>query len=958
MSKFSLDLSEVISEVIGMGKATTPEINQLNKYIIDKKSIKLAKNLWARSVPLKGTPAERYIVGTRKIPAGVAEQLQIRSLKGPIGIPEFDKNKPYEDYVVAPVYNLDDELVGLQIIQIDPNGKKATNPKNSDFFCKRYLGSTSPLREGKAAVINKTDNVDVVFIAEGVETAASVASLDEVRKNHSVLASMGVSQLPSTLAYVKTHYPPGATVVLLQDYDDPVANPLANLEFEKACIAFAFAGYKVIVKKPKTPNDDWNGVLVRGGVELLTSELNLDNPVLIASDIPARNSKVTPYFKTLYADLLKNEKLAEEQVVCGLLDKVIGQLIDKLKKTQSSDDLHTTIKEIDEVIRTTEGVRTLLSENKISETKNIPRQLKGLRRALEELKLLEERRRDSLRDNDYIDSSTDPQTNTNGDLYKAYYFVMSRCLEHLGSLGPHGIFDLEKQSQILGLYQKRLKAIDNEIKRIPQLISEFGSDDEIVIKQLKNKLKSLKLERKLYAQEFHEMKQQMRLLRNAHLKDNTPYANFYELFVEEANSIMIKGKTQAKAIREELTGVWANRKKELQESYKKRIEATRQHFVSERKKAMPPMIEYLEELRAIVKKRSEEIDGKSQEKDNTASASESRNYQERYLRAMEELGQFEGMDKLLQDWLNNLENFKTVSPLIYYPPQKGETVEGVELIDYDSDGEETLDNLRKKIFDDEVSLLVSPINDREKGKEKLEGKAGDSDPQVMSGPSHLAEGLMQSIQSSSLKTSDSQLYLTIKDFSERLAVGLYKSFEVISPESGERQEFDGLALRKKGLTIIERKTNDGTGPGLFQRNFCQQKIVSKHDFVLKNIIAELQTQSHPEKFIDIDVPEPLGWYSENFTPEMQERLVNAAKSTVIKALQNLTFEFNVNRPTAYSATDYRGLFFNRGLIPGGVSLRFSSLGKGNEEVAHQHMDKISKERTAERESRVFSMRGQ
>lgn len=33
MSKFSLHLSEVIS----MGKTSTPEINQLNKYIIDKK---------------------------------------------------------------------------------------------------------------------------------------------------------------------------------------------------------------------------------------------------------------------------------------------------------------------------------------------------------------------------------------------------------------------------------------------------------------------------------------------------------------------------------------------------------------------------------------------------------------------------------------------------------------------------------------------------------------------------------------------------------------------------------------------------------------------------------------------------------------------------------------------------------------------------------------------------------
>ncbi|WP_106225498.1 toprim domain-containing protein [Legionella pneumophila] len=950
MSKFSLHLSEVI----GMGKTTTPEINQLNKYVIDKKCIKLANDLWKRSVPLKGTPGERYVVGTRKIPAGVAEKLQIRSLKGPIGIWEFDKNKPYEDYVVAPVYNLDDELVGIQIIQIDPNGKKATNPENSHFFCKRYLGETNPLREGKAAVINKTDNVDAVFIAEGVETAASVASLDEVRNNYSVLASMGVSELPSTLAYVKTHYPPGATVVLLKDHDDPVANPLPNLEFEKACKALVFAGYKVIVKEPPTLNDDWNDVLVRGGVELLTRQFNLDNPVLIASDTPARNSKVTPHFKTLYADLLKNEKLAEQQVVCGLLDKVIGQLIDKLEKTQSSNDLHTTIKEIDEVVRTTEGVRTLLSE-----TKNIPCQLKRLRRAQEELKFLEERSRDSLEDQVDIDSSSDPQTNRNGDLYKAYFFVMSRCQAHLKFLKPDDIKDLNIQSQILGLYQKRLNDIDNEIKRIPQQIAEFGSDDEIVIKQLKNKLKSLKLERKLYAQEFHEMKQQMRLLRNAHPKDNTPYSNYYEQFVKEANSIMMKGKTEATAIREDLKGAWANRKRKLQEDYKKQIGVARQHFVRERNKAMPPMIGYLKELRAIVKKRSEEIDGKSQEKDNRASASESRNYQERYLRAMEELGQFEGMDKLLQDWLNNLENFKTVSPLIYYPPQEGATVEGVDLIDYDSDEKETLDDLSKAIFDDEDSLLESPMNDREKGKEKQEGKDGDSDPQVgvdtqvLSGPSHLAEGLMQSVQPSSLKTSDPQLYLTIKDFSERLAVSLYKSFEVISPESGERQEFDGLALRKKGLTIIERKTNDGTGPGLFQRNFCQQKIVSKHDFVLKNMIEELKAQSHPEKFIDIDEPKPLDWYSEKFTPEMQERLVNAAKSMVVKALQNLTFEFNVNRPKAYSATDYRGLFFNRGLIPGGVSLRFSSLGKGNEEVAHQHMDKISKERTAERESEIY-----
>ncbi|WP_457608394.1 hypothetical protein, partial [Legionella pneumophila] len=70
--------------------------------------------------------------------------------------------------------------------------------------------------------------------------------------------------------------------------------------------------------------------------------------------------------------------------------------------------------------------------------------------ALKELKSLEERRRDSLRDNEDIDFSTDPKTNSNGDLYKAYAYVMRHCHKHLQSLNPGDIFDLEKHSQILG----------------------------------------------------------------------------------------------------------------------------------------------------------------------------------------------------------------------------------------------------------------------------------------------------------------------------------------------------------------------------------------------------------------------------------------------------------------------------------------------------------------------------
>lgn len=936
-----------------MGKIQTPEFKQLKKYCTDKRSIKLANELWNKGVPLKkGNPAEKYIVGTRKIPLDIAEQLQIKYLKGPIGISEFDKNKPYKDYVVIPVYNIDDELIGLQIIQIDNDGNKAINPTISQFYCKKYVGPSKPWGEGKAAVINKTDDVNVVFIAEGVETAASVASLGEVRNHYTVLASMGVSELPSTLAYVKTHYPPGATVVLLKDHD--ISGSKADLDFKQACILFQDAGYHVIVKEPPVLGEDWNDVMVSGGVEQLSEQFNLHAPILFLSDAPEINSTIAGYFKGIYTDLLKAEKLAEEKANFCLLDTIIEQLITQLQETQESDDFQKSFKALNEVVSAIDLVRTALS-NSTSSLPKIPCQFRKLKKATAQLKHLEDLRRDDLRNDEEIDFSTDPQSNSNGDLFKAYSYAMHRCYGHLETLNPSDVQNFKKNSRNLKFYEQRLTAINLEISRIPKLITEFSSDDKLIVKQLQDRLASLRIERKLLTQEIYAIKQQLRLIRSGPHKSKTPYSNYYGLFVEEANSILMKGEVTPSVIRKKMSKRCSIRNQELQEQYQKQIEIAKQIFVAERKRAIPPIIRYLMQLKQIIQVKSQQIEGQSL-------LPEYRDYQKRYLLAMEALGKFEGMDKILQCWLNNLKHFKVILPLIYYGPEEEEALGEVELIDYDSDGENTLDELYEEIFNSKEDLDNLTHIDQEKGKERQNGTEHDLDSQMGISTEFLSDSHAVSDTAASLvrllqplDIKDRKLYLSIQDFAERLAVSLYKSFEVISTDGKVRQEFDGLALRKKQLTIIERKTNDGTGFGLLQRNFCQQKIVSKQDFILKGIITDVVAQPSPHQFILINIPERLDWYSDDFTSTMQDRLVTAAQLKAVEALRkNIAFEFTINKPKSFLPSDYHGLFFNRNLIDS-VSLRLSKVGKGDEDEAHHQMERVSKQRTGVRESSVRSL---
>lgn len=930
-----------------MGFTRSVEVIQLKQYCTDKRRIQVAIELWKQGAPLDGTPAEKYIVETRKIPLHAAQKMQIKSFTGPVNIPEFDQNAPYNDYVMVPVYNLDDDLIGVQIIQVDPDGSKASNPTNSHYYCKKYLGAIKPAREGKAAVLHKTENVDLVFVAEGIETAASVASLEEIHDHYTVLASLGVTEFASTLAYIKTHYPPGATVVLLKDHD--TANSPADLEFKRISAEFGKAGYQVIIKEPEQLNDDWNDILVRGGITELVSQFRLDDLPLYAEESADLRNMVY-HFNQIYQGLLTPEKLAEEKNTLLLLQAVAEQMLVQLERIEQEQTVQKTIEPLKNVGRIANLVRAVLSEY-TDQLPSKPKLIRKFERSAEQLEQLELKSRNALVDNEDIDLSKDPEENPNGDLFKAYAYAMHHCILHLKSLIDKDIYNFQQSGLSVQFHKMRLVKIDAEMKSIPHLIKQFIHEDKLIVSQLKEQLVNLKNEKKFHEDQIKYQKQQLKLIPVAHYT-NLPFAQYYSQFIEDANNILAEGVITQSHIRERMVKSLESKRKEVQEQYSHKMNGVRQNCYVERKKAIPLMRKYLHQLVSIIKNESNKIEEQYSHQD-------SRLYQEYYLQAMSDLSGRTGIDGLLQRWLNNLEQFKVASSIIYKAPERSEQVNEVELIEYDSDEEDTLNTLCNGVYieemeqeefhssckdDDEydkIDRTLLPLNQGESSQAELVRKT--------------ALSMVEYLRPWYETKLDHTLNLTIEDFAERLAVNLYKSFEVSSPaHSNGTQEFDGLAFRRGRLTILERKTNDGTGPGLLQRNFCQGKIASKQAFIQKGIAQLVSHHPHPEPFIHIEVPKDLSWYSNEFTPTMRKKLISAAKSIIIEALRTMSIEFTVNRPTSYSPANYSGLFFRQDLIQD-VRLRFSTSGKGNEDIAHSLMEKVSKQRTDERESVAYSL---
>ncbi|HFF3663273.1 TPA: toprim domain-containing protein [Legionella pneumophila] len=166
--------------------------------------------------------------------------------------------------LITPVIDARGEIIGVQTVDLNPDGTKV-KPKNGGKTIiedRRYIDSF-----GKAALVKKGSDPTRLFIADGVETAASIAGI--LKGDYTVMASLGITQMVHAIPVVRAQVAPGAQIVLLADNDSD-KQAVKNLENSVNC--FREAGLNLVVVKPKTLKQDWNDVLQAKGNQQLKEE--------------------------------------------------------------------------------------------------------------------------------------------------------------------------------------------------------------------------------------------------------------------------------------------------------------------------------------------------------------------------------------------------------------------------------------------------------------------------------------------------------------------------------------------------------------------------------------------------------------------------------------------------------------------------------------------------------------
>ena len=219
-----------------------------------------------------GTIAEDYLVKYRKISPETIDNLELRFMEA---------NEEYQDEIrgdvianpalVVPVINPKGELTGIQRIFLTPkSGERVTGYD--------YAKKSKGLLKGSAGIIQRGNPGDVLYIGEGPETAASVASVKGPEVT--VFASMSVSLLKWISESVLAANP--KIVILAADRDARPAAKEATMEgfrhLEKVLVKNDIVFHLVLPslgeeENEKRKNVDFNDVLKELGPNVLFDQL-------------------------------------------------------------------------------------------------------------------------------------------------------------------------------------------------------------------------------------------------------------------------------------------------------------------------------------------------------------------------------------------------------------------------------------------------------------------------------------------------------------------------------------------------------------------------------------------------------------------------------------------------------------------------------------------------------------
>ena len=242
-----------------------------------EQKIHSARSIYNACVPAFDTIVEQYMAVHRNIYDISRTELKLL----PVGAKWIDyvDNKPVEKINKVPAmviasHNEKCEVIGVQRTYLD---EKTAN-KNTYFDNPKL--SKGSIKNG---AVLQTGNNGIVYIAEGIETGASVALAD---KDATVLISMSVGNMKNMLKTIQSHNP--TEVIILKDNDGE--NAKSDIGFKKAVEEYKKSGLTVSVKEPEMldriieergkdkAKTDWNDIIQDKGLNGLRKDLKLPVP--------------------------------------------------------------------------------------------------------------------------------------------------------------------------------------------------------------------------------------------------------------------------------------------------------------------------------------------------------------------------------------------------------------------------------------------------------------------------------------------------------------------------------------------------------------------------------------------------------------------------------------------------------------------------------------------------------
>jgi len=246
------------------------QVQESNNKKEEKNKIISARSILKGGIPIKGTLAERYLKEHRNI----EHPARLNVLFWPKGATwkaTDDNDDLYEKTNKIPALliaakNEKGEVTGVQRVYLD----EKTAGKNTFM-------STAKLSKGKiessAGIIQKGEKLGTLYLAEGPETAATLAMANP---KATVLVSFGLSNLKNLSRIIKNHFP--TEVIIAGDNDSLSKNNTTNITndaqeaLKKEGVISTIIIPKPIDGKEKT---DWNDVHKIEGLDRVKQQLGL-----------------------------------------------------------------------------------------------------------------------------------------------------------------------------------------------------------------------------------------------------------------------------------------------------------------------------------------------------------------------------------------------------------------------------------------------------------------------------------------------------------------------------------------------------------------------------------------------------------------------------------------------------------------------------------------------------------